>query len=228
MKTVIVTGANRGLGEAIKEAFSTVGWRVYGTARVPSEGSDLLALDLKSPESVAALIQKMTDANASIDLVINNAGMNPKDINIDGYFESTFAIETFDAANVAESMWVNALMPMQLISGLLPLLADDAVILNVSSWLGSIGEKTAPGHYGYAGSKALLNMLTRGLAMELKDTERAAVALNPGWMRTSMGGDNAKRTPGDTAADILKLYDSDALHQANGKFLNVDGSEHPW
>ena len=233
-KTALITGANRGLGAALTSNFRQAGWRVLGTARNPSAIASETAhakhaLALSQIDSVHALSSAVVDAGETIDLLINNAGFNPKDRKDDpDYFASTFKIETFSATNVAEAMAINALAPPELVSRLLPALAPDAVVLNVSSWLGSSGGKTSGGPNGYAGSKALLNMMTRALAMEWKETPRAAVALNPGWMQTDMGGAKAERSPEQTAADILDLYRSGALHTANGKFLNADGSEHPW
>lgn len=233
-KTVLVTGANRGLGVAIASAFHEGGWRVIGAARRP-ESLDLAiiddahALDLSDPASLQAFAEAIIMADPVIDLLVNNAGFNPKDRKDDpDYFRSTFAIDNFLTANVAESMWINALAPTELVSRLLPVLAEDAVILNISSWLGSIGGKTSGGHYGYAGSKALLNMMTRALACEWSGSGRSAVALNPGWMQTDMGGFNADRTPEQTANDIFEIYTDGTLRRANGCFLNADGTQHAW
>lgn len=233
-KTILITGANRGLGAAIAGAFRTAGWRVIGTARNPdtlkAAGVDAAhALNLSDPERLHAFAAAINEAGEVIDLLVNNAGFNPKDRKDDpDYFRSTFAIESFSAENVAQSMWINALAPTELVSRLLPSLSDEAVVVNISSWLGSIGGKASGDHYGYAGSKALLNMMTRALAGEWKDTARSAVALNPGWMSTDMGGAKAEKTPDQTAAAVLRLYTEGSLAVANGKFLNADGSEHPW
>lgn len=233
-KSILVTGANRGLGAAIASTFNDNGWHVIGTARRPETlDRDIIdmacALDLSDPESVLSLSEEVTKTEARIDLLVNNAGFNPKDRKDDpGYFASTFTIDSFSAENVSQSVWINALAPTELVSKLLPVLAGDGVVVNISSWLGSIGGKTSGGHYGYAGSKALLNMMTRALACEWTDTARSAVALNPGWMSTDMGGAKAERTPDQTARDILRLYADDTLRQSNGRFLNADGSEHAW
>lgn len=233
-RTILVTGANRGLGAAIAHVFHDAGWRVIGTARDVGKLQTLnvdaaYALDLSDPASLREFASAIHTAGEAVDLLVNNAGFNPKDRKDDpDYFKSTFTIESFSAENVAESMWINALAPTELVSLLLPVLTADAVVLNISSWLGSIGGKSSGGHYGYAGSKALLNMMTRALACEWVDTGRVAVALNPGWMSTDMGGAKAERSPEQTATDILRLYDTEALRAANGKFLNADGTEHPW
>ena len=236
MKTVIITGANRGLGAALVQGFANADLHVIGTARQPSSleksNCDAHALDLAEAESVAAFADAVARKGDPVDLLIHNAGFNPKDRKDDpGYFQSTFSIKTFSAGNVAETLWINALMPMELTSRLLPSLAKDAVVLSISSWLGSIGGKTSGGHYGYAGSKALLNMFTRALALEFAGDEaanRAAVALNPGWMRTDMGGQNAETTPEDVAEQVLVMWSDGALHRANGEFLNSDGTRHAW
>ncbi len=233
-KTVLITGANRGLGAALAKEAHDLGYRVIGTARdVSTLKADHVdrpyVLDLSKQNSIARVCSKIQADGLQIDLLINNAGFNPKDRKGDpNYFQSTFKIENFDASNVAESLWINALAPMTLISGLLPILSEDAVALNISSWLGSIGGKTSGGHYGYAGSKALLNMFTRAAALEFSDTQRSAVALNPGWMRTDMGGSNAERTPKEVAQAVFALWRDGTLSAANGKFLNTDGSIHPW
>lgn len=233
-KTVLITGANRGLGAAFTKEAHDQGYRVIGTARdistLDTEHVDQpYALDLSKQNSIAHVCSEIQADGLQIDLLINNAGFNPKDRKDDpNYFQSTFKIEHFDASNVAESLWINALAPMTLISRLLPALTDDAVSLSISSWLGSIGGKTSGGHYGYAGSKALLNMFTRAVALEFADTKKSAVALNPGWMRTDMGGSNAERTPTEVAQAVYALWRDGKLSAANGKFLNTDGSIHPW
>jgi len=234
LKSVLITGANRGLGAAIAEVFHDAGWHVIGTARKSGDLDEAYidttcTLDLADPHSLRSATDTLIKDGHQIDLLINNAGFNPKDRKDDpSYFRSTFTIDSFSAANVAQSIWINALAPTEFVSKLLPVLAPDAVVLNVSSWLGSIGGKSNGGHYGYAGSKALLNMMTRALACEWTDDPKSAVALNPGWMSTDMGGAKANRSPAQTAADIFWLYANGTLTAANGRFLNTDGSDHPW
>lgn len=233
MKTVLITGANRGFGEALLTCFEGAGWHVLATARRPEtlptrERVTPLTLDLSNKQSIAALADAVKSAGYTVDLLINNAGYNPKDSSDKAYFMSTFKIAHFSGRNVAKSLEINALAPMELSSKLLPSLAENAVVLNISSWLGSIGAKSGGGHYGYSGSKALLNMFTRAMALEFAEGQRAAVAFNPGWMRTDMGGDKAQVSPADVAQAVLDLYSEGALHQNNGEFLNFDGSRHVW
>ena len=233
MNTVLITGANRGLGLSLRQSFEAAGWFVFATARTITSVAESatvtpLALDLTSSESIRELAAAVQSSGRTVNLLINNAGNNPKDSKDRDFFLSTFRIEHFSGENVSKSLQINALAPTELTSRLLPALAEDAVVLNVSSWLGSIGAKTSGGHYGYAGSKALLNMFTRAMALEFAEGSRAAVAFNPGWMKTDMGGEKAKFTPEEVSDSILRLYDAGEFHRNNGAFLNTDGSTHPW
>ena len=237
MKTILVTGASRGLGKSLTEVFLKNNWKLIASARDISkldshENLIPLELDLSSEDSLRQFIEEVKKLDLEIDLLINNAGYNAKDSGDNDYFQSTFRIEHFSAKAVDDTLLINALMPMQLISGLLKVLSSESVVLNISSWLGSITEKKAAGHYAYSGSKALLNMFTRGFALELEKSDiskcQSTVALNPGWMQTDMGGAKAPSSPQDVAEKILGLYDSKVLQDSNGKFLNVDGTEHLW
>ena len=104
-------------------------------------------------------------------------------------------------------------------------------LIAISSWLGSIGAKTVPGHYGYTGSKALMNMMIKGMSLEFEKAEnssRIAVTMNPGWMKTDMGGQNADITSDEVAGRILTMIDDGFIKECNGKFLNTDRTEHEW
>jgi NAD(P)-dependent dehydrogenase (short-subunit alcohol dehydrogenase family) len=236
-KTVLITGGNRGLGRALVDSFAAhKNWNVIATARrldsLPDVAEQKFELDLASHQSLMELTDTLVHAGQTIDCIIHNAGFNPKDQKQSpGYFESTFYCKDFSAANVSDSMMINALHPMEMTGRLMPILAKDASVLAISSWLGSIGSKTVPGHYGYTGSKALMNMCIKGLSLEFSnDTEstRAAVAINPGWMKTDMGGSNADITPEQVAERILLMLEDGFIQSANGKFINTDRSEHPW
>lgn len=194
------------------------------------------SLDLASHDSVVKLAENLLQRQTTIDVIIHNAGFNPKDQkDREGYFESTFYAHQFSAVNVGESMTINALHPMELTGRLFPVFAKDAVVIAISSWLGSIGAKAVPGHYGYTGSKALMNMMIKGLSLEFDkssdsdDTSsRVAVTMNPGWMKTDMGGSNADITSDKVASRILTMIEDGFIRNCNGKFLNTDRTEHEW
>lgn len=265
-KTVLITGGNRGLGLALVRCFAESGgnagssissnmvqgvlqldWNVLATARNPDtlpKDLNILAypLDLQHSEDVEHLVHLLLGNSTienpiKIDLLIHNAGFNPKDVKDDEgnlFFDSTFYAKHFSAQSVAACCKVNALHPMELTGKLLSnhLLSDTCIVLGISSWLGSITTKDFAGHYGYAGSKALFNMCLKGLALEFAkdpDTFRCAVALNPGWMTTDMGGPHAEQTPQQVATAIYEMVMEDGyLLGQNGKFLNIDRTEHAW
>lgn len=235
VKTVLITGGNRGLGLALVKCFATMGWNVLATARnldtLPKDLCVAYPLDLQQSAQLDHLVHLLSDRK--IDLLIHNAGFNPKDVKEGGFFESTFYAKHFSAQNVAECCMINALNPMELTGKLLANhLTNDCIVIGISSWLGSIGTKDFAGHYGYAGSKALLNMCLKGLSLEFQkdpDNSRCAIALNPGWMATDMGGPNAEQTPDQVAKAVYDMVMEEGyLLSQNGKFLNVDRTEHPW
>lgn len=233
MKTVLITGGSRGLGASLVSTFSKNGYRVLATTRNSQKHNDLknvsyYQLDLDDLNSLDNFARLIKSSGTEIDVLINNAGYNPKDSSNKEFFNSTFKIENFDPEAIIGTLRVNSLMPMALVSRLLPSLAQRGVIVNISSWLGSITNKSSPGHYAYAGSKALLNMFTKALAFEPSMRTRTCVAINPGWMRTQMGGNNANQDPSEVAQRILELYETNALSKNSGNFLNIDGSVHPW
>jgi NAD(P)-dependent dehydrogenase (short-subunit alcohol dehydrogenase family) len=252
-KTILITGGNRGLGLALVRCFvnasSEAGaWNVVTTARrVESFPADVLGaqnvkvypLDLQNSTSVDSLVQLLVGTTTAIptpklNVIIHNAGFNPKDVKEGDFFESTFYAKCFSALSVAECCYINALHPMELTGKLLAgnCLAEDCMVLGISSWLGSITNKNFAGHYGYAGSKALFNLCLKGLSLEFQkdpDSNRCAIAINPGWMATDMGGPNAERTPDQVAQEIHNMiHDEGFLLRHNGCFLNIDRSEHPW
>lgn len=233
MKTVLITGGSRGLGASLVSTFSKNGYRVIATTRNAQRHDNLknvsyYHLDLNDLHSVDNFALLIKSSGIEIDILINNAGYNPKDTSNKEFFHSTFKIENFDPEAIIGTLRVNSLMPLALASRLLPSLAERGAIVNISSWLGSITNKSTPGHYAYAGSKALLNMFTKALAFEPVMRTRTCVAINPGWMRTQMGGDNANQDPSEVAHRILELYETNNLSKNSGNFLNIDGSVHPW
>jgi NAD(P)-dependent dehydrogenase (short-subunit alcohol dehydrogenase family) len=250
-KTIFITGGNRGLGLALVRYFAKYpseadAWNVVTTARrVESFPADVLGapnvtvypLDLQNSTSLDDVVQLLvgkTTATTKLNVIIHNAGFNPKDVKEGDFFESTFYAKSFSARSVAECCYINALNPMELTGKLLAgnCLADDCIVLGISSWLGSITNKNFAGHYGYAGSKALFNLCLKGLSLEFQkdpDSKRCAIAINPGWMATDMGGPNAEQTPDQVAQELYKMiHDEGYLLRHNGCFLNIDRTEHPW
>lgn len=234
---VIVTGAGRGLGLCLAQALSARGDLVAGTVRDPA-GADALAglpgvrveqLDLSDSASVAPAVAAMAERLGGVDLVINSAAVNAMSVP-DG--RATLSVRTMQADPMLDIFRVDVVGALLVVRGALDHLiaSPRGRVVNVTSWLGSIGGYATDSavNYGYRSAKAALNMATRALAAELEPEGIPAVAVNPGWMRTAMGGgDHADLAPEDSAAGIIAI--ADALDMSGtGRFLDWDGSERPF
>lgn len=223
-RTVLVTGANRGLGYEFARQYAADGWQVIGTAREPAEAKELaelgvrvMALDVADPTSVERLAAEL--GAQPIDLLINNAGIFPR--------FGTLAETDFD--DVAQILAVNTIGPMRVTRALLPNLrrGNGKQIVSISSGLGSIAGNDSGRYYGYRESKAGLNMFTRSLAAELADEGFTCVVMSPGWVQTDMGGPNATLTPEQSIRGMRKVI-SGLTPDVTGTFWNHDGETLPW
>ena len=222
-KTVVVTGANRGLGLEFAAQYAAAGARVVGTARRPDEatalaatGARVLPLDVTDEASVAALAAALGDA--PVHLLINNAGVSGRSWS-----------DLSRAERTRRVLDVNTLGPIRVTEALLPnlLAAEGAVVVNVSSRLGSLAENTTGGYPGYRESKAALNMFTRSLAAEHAAAGLVAVSVSPGWVRTDMGGPGAALEPEESIGGLRAVIEGLGAEQS-GRFWNNDGRELDW
>ncbi len=222
--TVVITGANRGLGLAFARRFSADGFQVIGTARRPDAADDLRALgvrieqlDITDAQSVRRLAEAIGDA--PVDILINNAGIGSR----------AHALEDFDIDEAERIMQVNYLGPMRVTQALLPALraGDRKLIVNITSTYGSIERNTRGGAYGYRESKAALNMFTRSLAAELEPHGFTCIVLSPGWVKTAMGGPNARLTPDESVDAMVKVIEGLSTEHS-GSFFNHAGELVPW
>lgn len=228
--TVLVTGANRGIGLEYARQFADKGYRVIGTARDPAKATDLAAvadrveaLDVSDAASVAALAARL-DGEA-IDILVNNAGvfLETKDFALP-QAASVFAV---DPEIVQATLACNALAPLRLIQAIVPIMREGGWgrIVNVSSGMGQLAEME--GFWpGYRMSKAALNALTRLTAREIEGSPIKINSVCPGWCRTDMGGPNATRSAEEGAAGIVwaALLPDDG---PNGGFFR-DGKPIQW
>ena len=224
-KTVLITGANRGLGLEFARQYSAAGWKVIGTSRSPEKAKDLKALgvrviqlDVTEAESLAAMASALADE--PIDLLINNAGM----ANRDG-----MDFETLSFDGVEQVLAVNTIGPMRVTRTLLPNLraGKGKQIVHISSGLGSIEENTSGGYYGYRESKAALNMFNRSLAWNTKDEGLTCVVMSPGWVRTDMGGPEADLSPEESITGMIRVIDGLTIEDT-GTFQSWDGENRAW
>lgn len=219
MPTVLITGANRGLGLEFARQYSGAGWTVIATARQSSTELDGLGvrvepLDLSDAEAVAAFPRRI---EAPLDLFVANAGTN--------HPMNTQSAE--DAIDWQAMMMINAIAPYQLAKALLPRLSEaKGKAVAISSGMGSIADNGG-GWVPYRTSKAALNMVWSCLALEARERAITAVLLSPGWVKTRMGGAGAEITAEQSVGDMRALIARLTIEDT-GRFLRRNGSELPW
>ena len=219
MPTVLITGANRGIGLEFARQYSSEGWNVIATARQSSAGLDALGvhiepLDLSDADAVAAFAGRI---DAPLDLFIANAGTNHP---MNGESPE-------DARAWQVMMMINVIAPYQLGKALLPRLSEaKGKAVAISSGMASIGGGGG-GWVPYRTSKAALNMAWTCLALEAKPSSVAAVLLSPGWVKTRMGGAGAEIPAEQSVGEMRALIDRLTIDDT-GRFLRRDGSELPW
>jgi NAD(P)-dependent dehydrogenase (short-subunit alcohol dehydrogenase family) len=237
MPTTLITGANRGLGLEFVRQYAADGWQVIAGCRNPDQAAELQSLvarangavepqrlDVADGRSVAELARKL--AGRPIDLLVNNAGMG-------GSGRETLG--QIDYERWQEVLAVNTLGPLRVTEALIDHVAASPQkrVVTVSSGLGSLGSlarQSGTGSglgYAYRTSKAAVNMAMLALAHEVQPRGITAVILNPGWVRTDMGGPNARLSPEESIAGMRRVI-ADLTPADAGRFLSYDGTELPW
>ncbi len=212
MTHILITGGNRGLGRALVVAALERGWQVTATTRgaaVP-EGAGMRVVDMTDLASVA----RLGDGLAPVDIVINNAGIIGPDR------QSTLDM---DFAGFAQTLAVNTLAPLAVVQAVLPALAPGARVLSVSSQMAWMGYAKSD-RIAYRASKAALNKVMQGLATDLHPRGIAVALIDPGWVRTDMGGAGADQEPEAVALGIVQLAAGLTLADT-GRFFRHDGTQ---
>jgi NAD(P)-dependent dehydrogenase (short-subunit alcohol dehydrogenase family) len=226
MKTVLISGANRGIGLEHAQRYAAAGAHVIAAVRDTASSDlkalganvDIIAYDAADPAAPTAVKKAIGDR--PIDLLFNNAGI---------YGGDKQSFGSVDPDAFAEVIQINTLAPLLMAQALIDNVAasERKIIANQSSLMGSIADNGAGGYHAYRASKAALNMLTKGLANDLRSRGVTVVTLHPGWVKTRMGGPNAPVTTADCAAGQQKILAALTPAQS-GKFFNYDGKELPW
>jgi NAD(P)-dependent dehydrogenase (short-subunit alcohol dehydrogenase family) len=230
-KSVLITGASRGLGQCLVDRFTAEGWLVFAGHRSLAASSapvrdvtdrlTLVGLDVRDQASVTRAAKLVSERTRGLDVLLNNAAINPQP-----EYEAPLGELDFEA--IAHTFDVNALGPLRVIQSFLPLLERGAnkLIVNVSSEAGSLQHSWRDRAYGYCMSKAALNMQTTILDRALAPRGIAAIALHPGWMRTDMGGSNATLDPADSARGMYEVIVG--ANPKTPRFVQHDGQPFPW
>ncbi|MCM2265436.1 MAG: SDR family oxidoreductase [Desulfuromonadales bacterium] len=230
MPTLLITGANRGLGLELTREFARHHWRVLACCRSPEEAGDLQAL-AAAAEAVAIHRLEVGDIaqvrdlagrlkGAPIDILFNNAGIfGPK--------HQRFG-ET-DEAGWLEAFRINCIAPLRLAEAFVEHVAasERRVIATMGSVMGSIAENGSGGDYAYRTSKAAVHMVMKGLAVDLAARGIVTVVLHPGWVQTSMGGSNAPLTPEASAAGLTEVL-LGLRREQSGMLIDYQGNVRPW
>lgn len=230
MTTVLITGANRGIGLEFTAQCLARGDRVIATCRSLATAGVLQGMCNSKPEltileldagdvgSIAALPHQLK--GEAVDIFINNAGVyGPRDS----------AFGKVEAQQWLDALQVNTIAPLLLTQALIENLrkGKDRKLLYLTSKMGSIADNGGGGHYVYRSTKTALNSVVKSLSVDLREEGFIPAVLHPGWVQTDMGGPNALIDTRTSVTGMLKVIDGLDAKQAGG-FFNYDGSTIPW
>src|SRR3984957_13312171 len=233
-KTVLLVGASRGLGLAMAEEYLQRGWRVIATARATSSDKlrrlaeasagalEVETVDITVPEQVAGLRERLENRPSSkdgqLDMLFVNAGVTNDDR------ETIADVSTEEFVRV---LVTNSLSPMRVIEALQGLVKPTGTMGVMSSGQGSLTNNTNGRHEVYRGSKAALNMFMRSFAARHRDDTRTLLLMAPGWVRTDLGGPDARLSIEESIPNLLNTIEAyegrSGLH-----YLDYLGRVVPW
>ncbi|MGA7675208.1 MAG: SDR family oxidoreductase [Rhizomicrobium sp.] len=224
MTTILVTGANRGIGLEFVRQYAADGMRVIACCRTPAEAKELGALDVRVMEldvgdaqSAAKLAQAL--GGEAIDILINNAGVfgpekqGASDRDYEG-FSDTFRINSIGPLIVSQALKDNLLA------------GHDKKLVVLTSRMGSIAEHGGDS-LAYRASKAAVNSIMRGLAHDWAGDGILVAILHPGWVKTDMGGAGATITPQQSVFG-LRTRIAELSARTSGRYLDYQGKEIAW
>jgi len=233
LPTALITGSNRGIGLELVRQYSADGWRVLASCRDPKNADALNqiaqlhadqvhvhALDVAELKQIDSLSKTL--ANESIDLLMNNAGIYPDDDFRGGFGET-------DYAEWMHAFQVNTMATLKMSEAFIKQVArsEKKIIATLSSKMGSIDDNSSGGAYMYRTSKVGANMVIKSLSIDLRSQGIIAVALNPSWVKTDMGGPNAVISVEKSVAGLRQIIGR-LTPADSGKFFNYDGKEIAW
>jgi len=221
MATVLVTGANRGIGLEFCRQLQARGDQVIAVCRSASPELEALGvrieagIELASAASIAVLVARLQ--GQPLDVLILNAGIL-----------QSMGLEDLDPEGIRRQFEVNALAPLLLVRALLAQLPRGAKLALMSSRMGSIDDNGSGGSYGYRMSKVALNIAGKSLAIDLKPHGIAVALLHPGLVRTRMIRFNPQGiSPRESVEGLLARIDALTL-ETSGTFWHANGQVLPW
>jgi NAD(P)-dependent dehydrogenase (short-subunit alcohol dehydrogenase family) len=232
MPTALITGANRGLGLEFARQYIEQGWHVIACTRKPEAPElHLLNQDQRSIHELEVTDHDAVDelaaafADVPIDVLINNAGTTgpkgaPECMEYSG-------VDNMDYDIWRDTLEVNLLGAFKVATAFREHLAsaENGILLNMSSDLGSMEQNTMGNMYSYRCSKTALNMVTKGLANDCP--EFITVSMAPGWCRTELGGVGAEIDPDESVADQIRAI-ANITQDQSGTFIDRFGQPVAW
>ncbi len=232
MQTVLVTGANRGLGLEFCRQYAQQGWRVLAACRQPeaadallqlaeqyTDSVQVLALDVVNHQQIDALALQLQGVD--IDVLISNAGIYGDTFG-HGFgqldyqaWQTTFAVNVLGAMKMAEAFHPHLLQSRQ------------GLFVAISSLMGSMADNGSGGSILYRSSKAALNAAMKSLAIDVRPQGLGVLIFHPGWVKTDMGGQNALIDV-QTSIQGMRQVIADFDLAQTGQFIKYDGSPMPW
>ncbi len=228
--TILITGANRGIGLEFAERFAEDGWRVIACCRHPADAAALQQLAARFPAvevyeldvtdygQLAALAAQLRQR--PIDILLGNAGIyGPRGMNF-GEVEAAPWREVFE---------VNTIAPMMLVQAFADHVAasERKLVAVISSKMGSIDDNGSGGSYLYRSSKTALNQVVKSLSIDLAGRGISVLTLPPGWVRTDMGGPDAETSVAQSVKGLKRILLS-AGPDSSGRFFDFSGESIPW
>lgn len=219
-QTILITGANRGIGLALTEYYLKRGAKVYAVCRtltgeLKNSGADIIEdIDVSVPEKVQTL-QRMMQGKP-VDILINNAGIFKNE-----------SLDDMNFSTIEEQLAVNAVAPLRVTHALLGNLRAGSKIGLVTSRMGSIGDNGSGAYYGYRMSKAALNAAGKSLAVDLKPRDISVAILHPGMVSTRMIGFSGNVSPEEAAQGLAARIDGLTMDNS-GTFWHANGEVLPW
>lgn len=231
MPTVLITSANRGLGFEFAKQYAADGWRVFAACRRPTSADSLRLLAEQSRGLVEVVTMDVTDLQS-----VKHAAVQVGDVAIDVLVNSAGIVGKPDqrAGNVDYESWaavfnVNTMGPLRVTETFIDHLArsERKLAVTITSGMGSLTDNTSGGSIAYRSSKAAVNMVMRSVAIDFASRGVACVLVNPGWVKTDMGGTGASITPTESVTALKRLIETLGPAQS-GKFFHYDGREYSW
>lgn len=226
MATWIITGGNRGIGKEFIHQLLSKNHTIITGVRNPErmdidhELLSIFKLDVSDSQSVVEFAQSVSQQTNQVDVLVNNAGR------MDGRWQT---IGEVDPDLSLEVLNVNTIGPLRVTQALWPLLekTSNSKVANISSLMGSIDDCLSGRSYAYRTSKTGLNMITKILSVEGRDTDVSVSCYHPGWVQTDMGGERAPVQAHESVEGLIGLIEMQD-GERSGRFFEYTGVELPW